>query len=162
MSQALKQHHASGGSDEKLMMLKIASSAFVTRYLVSAFDDVTVTLDDGQVVTFEGAGLSVSLPKSAVGAEMELQFGIDNVTGEARKMIDTARRAKADVFITLYQYMASDLSAPSRAPVTFKVTSAATTRTNCSATAGIGYLSDSAWPRARFTTEYAPGLSTAA
>jgi hypothetical protein len=91
---------------------------------------------------------------------MELQFGIDNVTGEARQLIDAARKAKADVYVTTRFYLASDLTSPCEKPIKFKVTSAATTRTNCSASAGIGYLSNSSWPRERFTTEYTPGLST--
>ncbi|MCF7451876.1 DUF1833 family protein [Vibrio sp. A1-1] len=160
MSQALKQYHASAGPDDKLITLQLSSTAFATRYLVSAFEDVTATLEDETQVTFEATGLSVNLPKSATGAEMELQFGIDNVTGEARQLIEAARKARADVFITLRHYMASDLSAPAGKPIKFKATTAATTRTNCSVSAGIGYLSNSAWPRERFTVEYAPGLAT--
>ncbi|HCE2429421.1 TPA: DUF1833 family protein [Vibrio parahaemolyticus] len=160
MSQALKQYHASAGPDDKLITLQLTSTAFETRYLVSAFEDVTAALEDTTMVTFEAAGLAVNLPKSATGAEMELQFGLDNVTGEARKLIEAARKAGADVFITLREYAASDLSAPETKPVKFKVTTAATARTNCSASAGIGYLSNSAWPRPRFTVEYAPGLAT--
>ncbi|HHX8716598.1 DUF1833 family protein [Vibrio alginolyticus] len=160
MSQALKQYHASAGDDDEFITLQLTSTAFVTRYLVSAFDDITAALEDTTLVTFEAAGLAVNLPKSATGAEMELQFGIDNVTGEARQLIEAARKAGADVFITLRKYMASDLTAPASKPIKFKVTTASTTRTNCSASAGIGYLSNSAWPRPRFTTEYAPGLAT--
>ncbi|HIF5850962.1 TPA: DUF1833 family protein [Vibrio parahaemolyticus] len=160
MSQALKQYHASAGPDDKLITLQLTSTAFVTRYLVSAFKDVTAALEDTTLVTFEAYGLSVNLPKSASGAEMELQFGLDNVTGEARQMIEAARQAGADVYITLREYMASDLTAPASKPIKFKATKAATTRTNCSVSAGIGYLSNSAWPRPRFTVEYAPGLAT--
>jgi hypothetical protein len=159
MSNALAQYHASSGRDEKIMTLQLSSTAFETRYLVSAFDDLTASLEDETTVTFEATGLSINLPKSAAGAEMELQFGIDNVTGEARALIEAARKAKADVFITLRQYMASDLTEPCSAPIKFKVTTAITSRTNCSASAGIGYLSNSAWPRERFTVEYAPGLA---
>jgi hypothetical protein len=161
MSNALAQYHASSGRDEKLITLQISSTAFETRYLVSAFDDVTATLEDGVTnVTFEASGLSTQLPNSESGAETELKFGIDNVTGEARGMIDAARKAGANVFITQRAYLASDLTAPCEQPVTFKVTSATTTRTNLSATAGIGYLSNSSWPRERFTVEYCPGLAT--
>jgi hypothetical protein len=160
MSQALAQYHASAGNDDKLITLQLSSTAFTTRYLVSAFEDITAFLEDGATtVTFEATGLSINLPKSAAGAEMELQFGIDNVTGEARDLIEAARKGKADVFITLRQYMASDLTEPCSAPIKFKVTTAITSRTNCSASAGIGYLSNSAWPRERFTVEYAPGLA---
>ncbi|HCE5244048.1 TPA: DUF1833 family protein [Vibrio parahaemolyticus] len=159
MSQALKQYHASAGPDDKLITLQLTSTAFETRYLVSAFEDVTATLEDESQVTFEAAGLAVNLPKSATGAEMELQFGLDNVTGEARELIEAARKAGADVFITLRTYMASDLTAPAAKPIKFKVTTATTSRTNCSVNAGIGYLSNSAWPRDRFTVEYAPGLA---
>lgn len=159
MSQALKQYHASAGPDDKLITLQLTSTAFETRYLVSAFEDVTAALEDATLVTFVAAGLAVNLPKSATGAEMELQFGLDNVTGEARELIEAARKAGADVFITLRQYMASDLTAPAAKPIKFKVTTATTSRTNCSVNAGIGYLSNSAWPRERFTVEYAPGLA---
>lgn len=159
MSKNLTQYHASAGDDHKYITLSLTSTAFETRYLVEAFNDLNAGLEDGNTVTFEAGGMSVKLPSSESGAEMEMQFGIDNVTGEARELIETARKAGADVYVTLRFYLASDLSAPCSPPVKFKATTANTTKTNCTVNAGIGYLSNSAWPRERFTIEYSPGLA---
>lgn len=161
MSKSLAQYHASSGAGQKLLTFQLESAAFDTKWLIAAFDDTTATLEDGGTqVTFEACGIGADLPERADGAEMELNFGIDNVTGEARKLIDAARKASADVYITTRFYFADDLSSPCEAPIKFIVTSAATTRTTCTASAGIGYLSNSAWPRERFTIEYNPGLAT--
>jgi hypothetical protein len=126
--------------------------------MAQAFQDLTATDEDGTEQTYEASGMAVNLPNSETGAEFELQFGICNVSGEARAMIETARKASATVYVTLRFYMASDLSAPCETPVQFKVTTAQTTKTSCTVTAGIGYLSNSRWPPNRITLDYAPGL----
>lgn len=160
MSDALNQYHASAGDDHKHVTLEISCSEFETRYFVNGFNDIEAGLEDGETtVTFEACGIAVSLPANEEGAEMELQFGIENVTGEARQLIEKARKAGAQVFVILRFYMDSDLTLPCITPIKFKTRTAATTRNNCSINAGIGFLSNSAWPRDRFTLEYCPGLA---
>lgn len=154
----LEQVYASGG-DVIIPTLEIACDVWPAPILIcNGFTDQVCTTEDARTLTFVAAGISVALPKRSNNGAENLTFGIDNITGEAQRLIDQALDAEAQVLITFRIFLDSDRSGPAEAPYRFVVKSGQTKGTQVEITAGFYDLINTAWPRDLYTLEFAPGL----
>lgn len=151
---------ASGGKDVIIPAVKLNSSAWGEPTLICAgFDNLTAGDENGQMVTYLAAGLDVSLPKKSNDGNQTFGMAVDNVRGDAQRLIDLAKEAQVEITVTLYLYLESDLSAPAERPYVAKVLNANMEGPTVNLTLGYFDLINSAWPRDRYTLEFAPGLA---
>lgn len=126
--------------------------------ICGGFEDVTVTLETDETVTFLGAGIDISLPAADTSGQQTLAFSIDNVTGEAQAQIDAALELDQRVTIIYRPYLASDLSAPSEPPIRMTLVGGGFEGGHLELQAAYYDLLNTAWPRELYTAEFAPGL----
>lgn len=158
-SAVLKRLYASGGDEVLLYLLELSCPAWTdTIRIARGFDNPTVTTEDMRTVTFTGAGIELALPKKDASGNQNVRFAIDNVTGEAQKMIEDAISAGQRITLTLRTYISTDLAAPADFPFVATVKSAQFDRSRVQVDAGFFDLINTAWPRLLYTTVFAPGL----
>jgi len=126
--------------------------------LVQGFDDITATLEDATTATFKASGFGVSLPQKSIKGRQDLNFSIDNVTGEALKAIDDAIEGGSKIIVIYRAYAGSDLSAPGQPPVVMTATAVKADFSSISISASFHDLVNKAWPYRRYTPSFAPGL----
>ncbi len=138
--------------------LEIMHPAIETIRICDGYENHTVTLETGQVVTFEASGLDVSLPKRDATGQQNLTFAIENVTGIAQNSIRKAMEAGGLVTITYRMYRSVDLSEPAERPISMVLINPSFRGTTTQVTCSYFDLINFAWPRRRYTVEFAPGL----
>lgn len=154
----LEQVYASGG-DIIIPTLELACEAWPDPVLIThGFSDQTVTVEDGRTLTFLAAGVDISLPKKTNSGGQELNFAIDNITGEAQRKIDEALEAQARVTLIYREFLVSDKSTPAQVPYRFIVRSGQMVGTAVQISAGFFDAINTAWPRSRYTSIFAPGI----
>jgi hypothetical protein len=154
----LEQVYASGG-DVLLSTLELSCSAWAEPILLcDGFEDQACITEDGRAVTFIASGIAVALPARGTSGGQTLTFAIDNVTGEAQQKVDAALEAEERIILTYRCYLASDKSAPAEAPYRMTVLDGEINGSTVQVEAGYYDLINAAWPRDRYTTEFAPGL----
>jgi len=161
MSQVLQTVYASAPLNQVIIhTLELAHPAFDNGAirLCQGFDDVTATLEDASTVTFTASGFGVSLPSRAVKGRQDLQFQLDNVTGEALRQVKAAQEAGGEIGVTYRVYLASDLSAPAQPPTVMTAVSVDATALSIKVVASFHDLVNKAWPRRFYTPDFAPGL----
>lgn len=159
MSTILDIVRASGGSDVIIPTLELSCPVWAESVFICAgFDDQTCGTEDGRTVTFQAAGLDVSLPKKSNEGGQSLSIAIDNVRGDAQALIDQANDAGAKVSIVYRTYLDSDHSAPAEPPFRMTLLSAKMDGPTVNLSAGYFDLINNAWPRDRYTTDFAPGI----
>lgn len=161
MSQVLQTVYASAPVDQVVIhTLELKHAAFNAGAirLCQGFDDVAATLEDASSVTFNPSGFGVSLPSRAVKGRQDLQFQLDNVSGEALQQIDAAIEAGGAIQVIYRAYLASDLSAPAQPPVVMTAVSVKATPQSVNVVASFHDLVNKAWPRRFYTPDFAPGL----
>src|SRR5690625_3932831 len=105
----LETVYASAPAAEVLIpTLEIKHPAIPTIRTCAGFENHTVTLETGEVVTFEASGLDVSLPERSDRGQQNLAFAIENVTGQAQDAIDRALDAGGQIEVIYRLYLASD------------------------------------------------------
>ena len=127
-------------------------------YIVKGFEDMTLGLDGVVYKTFMAAPISIALPKKSNQGNQTLNFAIDNVTGQAQRLIDTAMEAGARITLTFRRYLNTDLSEPSEKPFYAVVLGGNVTGTTVQIEAGFVDALNYAWPRRLYTADFAPGL----
>jgi hypothetical protein len=161
MSQVLQTVYASAPINEVLIhtleLRHIAFSGGSIR-LCQGFDDIHVTLEDSSNAIFTASGFAVSLPQKTAGGQQELQFQLDNVSGEAAQQVDAAMEQGGAIAVIYRPYLASDLAAPAQAPIVMTATSVTITTRSVVVIASFNDLVNKAWPRRRYTPDFAPGL----
>lgn len=151
---------ASGGPDVEIPTLELTCPAWAASVFICAgFDDQVCTLEDGRTVTFQAAGLDVSLPKKSNDGGQSLGVAIDNVRGDAQALVDQAKDAQALITLTYRSFLDSDHSAPADKPIRMQVLSVSIEGPKVQFTAGYFDLINTAWPRDRYTVDFAPGLA---
>lgn len=154
----LEQVYASGG-DVIIPTLELSCDAWSEPILIThGFSDQTVTDENGRTLTFIAAGVDISLPKKTNTGAQNLNFAIDNITGEAQRKIDDALQAQARVMLTYREFLASDKSTPAQTPYRFVVRSGQMVGTSVQVSAGFLDAINTAWPRDLYTTLFAPGI----
>ena len=127
-------------------------------YIVKGFEDMTLGLDGVVYKTFMAAPISIALPKKSNQGNQTLNFAIDNVTGQAQRLIDTAMEAGARITLTFRRYLNTDLSEPSEKPFYAVVLGGNVTGTTVQIEAGFVDCLNYAWPRELYTSGFAPAL----
>ena len=127
-------------------------------YIVKGFEDMTLGLDGVVYKTFMAAPISIALPKKSNQGNQTLNFAIDNVTGQAQRLIDTAMEAGARITLTFRRYLNTDLSEPSEKPFYAVVLGGNVTGTTVQIEAGFMDILNMMWPRDLYTSKFAPGL----
>jgi len=163
MSQTLKQLYASAGGVIH-HTLELANPAFTVEnhppgriLFCQGFDDILATLEDDEQVTFRASGFGISLPKRSMKGQQDLQFQLDNVTGEALQAIKAASEQGGKINI-IYRVYSDDLSMPGEAPYHMVATSAKVSGNSVQVVASFSDFVNRAWPRKRYTPDFAPGL----
>jgi hypothetical protein len=150
---------ASGGDDVYIPTLELRCPAWAASVFICAgFFDEVFTLEDGRTVTFTATGLDVTLPKKSNDAGQQLTVAIDNVLGDAQLLIDQAKDAQEVITLVYRAYLDSDHSAPAERPLQMSVLSASIEGPTIQFTAGYFDLINTAWPRRRYTANFAPGI----
>lgn len=158
MSEVLEILRNSGGSDVEIPTLEIVCSAWPSVFICAGFTDTTAQLEDDRVVTFIASGLDVSLPKNNNDGAQSLGVAIDNVTGLAQSLVDAANAAGAGIELIYRTFLESDLTAPAEEPIRLDALDVSIEGPTVSFTAGYFDLINAAWPRVRYTADFAPGL----
>jgi hypothetical protein len=153
--------YASAPAAEVLIpTLEISHPSFAEPIRTCAgFEDHTVTLEDSTTqATFVASGLDVSLPARNASGQQNLTFAIENVTGIAQDAIDRALEAGGEIRVIYRSYLASDLSEPAEPPLKMVLVGARFEGASLQVTASYMDIINQAWPRDRYTVDFAPGL----
>ncbi|MCS4271222.1 MULTISPECIES: DUF1833 family protein [Raoultella] len=153
----LNRLYASSGSEVIIETLQINIGSTVY-FFCKGYEDITATVENGDVLTFSAAGIDIALPARNSDGTQDLQFAISNIDGEVSTAI---RKALANLEIgslTYRQYVSTDLSAPATVPYTLAIKSGSWTAIQAQITAGYMNVLDTAWPRFRYTLNEFPGL----
>ncbi|MAD76697.1 MAG: hypothetical protein CML20_18230 [Rheinheimera sp.] len=159
MSTVLQKIYASAPvNDLPIHTLELQADSFGVIRLCNGFDNVNAGIEGGEIVLFEASGMGVSLPSRAVKGRQDLQFQLDNVSGEALEKVDAAKEAGDKVKVIYRVYTASDLTEPAEPPVEMIAVSVQATAMRVNVVASFNDLVNRAWPRDRYTPDVAPGL----
>lgn len=151
--------YASAPTSEILIpTLEISHPSFETIRVCGGFEDVTATTEASETVTFTATGIDVSLPARDDSGQQTLVFAIDNVMGEVQSAIDSAMDAGGEITLIFRQYLASDLTGPADTPLTMTISGGVLEGATAQIQASYFDLLNTAWPRDRYTAEFAPGL----
>lgn len=121
-------------------------------------EGIVLGLEDGKKYFFRSSAIGVSLPGNSVKGKQNLQYQIDNVTGEARHFIDRALAGGGKVTVTYRVHLSSDLNAPSKPPLTLTCISEKDNIQSVSVVASFHDLVNKAWPKRRYKPSITPGL----
>tara|TARA_B110000196_G_scaffold317906_1_gene332067 strand:- start:3243 stop:3734 length:492 start_codon:yes stop_codon:yes gene_type:complete len=160
MSQLLETVHASVTDDIKHHTLELPHASFpggVIRW-VQGFSDEELGLENGEQVLFEQMLFGVSLPDKSIRGNQDLQFQLDNVTGEALKYV-RAVLASDDKLPVIYRvYLESNKSFPAESAITMTANGFNADLQSVMIIADFHDFVNKLWPRLRYTPTLAPGL----
>lgn len=156
---ALETLYASGGQAVIIPTLELFCTPWAAPiYICQGFDDITATTEDGVTATFTAAGFAAALPKRDNSGNQTLTFAIDNVTGEAQKLIDQALDARAKIGLVFRIFLSTDFDAPAERPYRMTVLNGFMQGASVQLNAGYFDLINLAWPRRKYTLAFAPCL----
>jgi len=127
--------------------------------LVNNYDDLSLGIESGEVVTFTAAPMSITLPKRDNSPRQTLRFAIDNVTGESQRLLDLALEAGERVNVVFRRYLDSDRTMPSERAFTSSVLGGGMESRTVQIEAGFMNLLDWRFPRNSYTLAFAPQLA---
>lgn len=153
----LERLYSSSGSEVIHDTLQI-SAGDTDYWLTRGWDDVSVTLEDGKKVMFEGCAVDIALPARNADGTQDLRFAISNIDGVVSTAIDNILDEMKSAKLTFRRYISTDLSAPAAAPYTLEIKSGNWTATSVQLTAGYMNVLKTAWPRFRYNLAEHPGL----
>jgi len=156
-SAVLNRLYASGGDEVILDTLQITVGG-QSYWLTRGWDDITVTLETGNMATFTGSAIDVSLPARNADGMQDLKFAISNIDGIVSTAIRNALDNLSNASLTFRRYVSTDLSAPASPPFTLAIKEGSWTATEVQITAGYMNILDTSWPRYRYTLTDFPGL----
>lgn len=161
MSQILAEVNA--GANERLdaiiRTLELVCDAWDEPvFICNGFDDVTAVTEDARTVTFIAANIDIALAAKNNKGNQTLAFAVDNTTGEVTKKVDRAIEAKARVTAIYRTYLNTNLSAPAEKPYVLTVLGGTLQGQEAQLETGYFNMIGVAWPRALYTTTFAPAL----
>lgn len=127
-------------------------------FICNGFDDVTAVTEDARTVTFIAANIDIALAAKNNKGNQTLAFAVDNTTGEVSKRIDQAINANARVTAIYRTYLNTNLSAPAEKPYVLAVLGGTLQGQEAQLETGYFNMIGVAWPRALYTTTFAPAL----
>lgn len=156
---AIETLYASGGRAVIIPTLELFCTPWAAPlYLCSGFDDIVATTEGGVTARFSATAFDAALPKRDNSGNQSLSFAIDNVTGEAQRLIDQALDARAKIGMVFRVFLSTDLSVPAEAPYRMTVLSGFMEGASVQLQAGYFDLINLAWPRRKYTLAFAPCL----
>lgn len=163
MATPLQIYWNSGGDNAELLALELRCDAWPEPLrLISAYDHepIILGLEDGSTAAFEPCAIDWARPKADSSGYQRLTFAIDNVRGEAQRLIDMANEAEARITMIARTYLASDLTAPAEQPFHMSVFSVGMDQTAIGVEAGFYDMLNRAWPPLSwyYTGDRFPGL----
>lgn len=162
MSSVLQTVYASAPSYQVIhhtLILRAPSFPNGAFFWVQGFDNETLGLENGGGnIEFTAMGFDVSLPKRSIRGNQDIQFQLDNVTGEALQYLNKALDAGDKIAVEYRPYLDSDKSAPAEAPVIMSATSLSADYNSVQIVADFHDFLNKAWPVLRYTADFAPGL----
>lgn len=163
MSQLLQTVHASVTDDIKHHTLELPHSTFPNGVIrvVQGFNNETLGLENSNMVEFEAVPFGVSLPDKSMRGNQDLQFQLDNVTGEMLKLIYAVIKS-GEVLPVIYRvYLESNKAFPAESAITMTANSFTADMRSVTIIADFHDFVNKLWPRLRYTPELAPGLKYA-
>jgi hypothetical protein len=158
--QSLEVAYASGNDITFLYCIEFASPSIPggAYRLVLGYHDVTAILETGDTVLFQKAAYSLSLPSRTSSGRQDLNFNIDNVSGDVMNNLNAALEAGETITTTLRKYSAYDLSAPAETPIVMTVFATEIDSNQVKVSATFADLVNTAFPIDRYTPDIAKGL----
>ncbi|EPL0394404.1 DUF1833 family protein [Enterobacter ludwigii] len=153
----LNRLYASSGDEVIIDTLQITVGG-VDYWLTNGWDDITLTLENGQQATFIASAIDIALPARNDDGTQDLKFAISNIEGKVSTTIRNALENKSYGSIRFRRYVSSDLTAPAARPYTLKIKSGFWKASVVNITAGYMNILDTAWPRYRYTLPDFHGL----
>tara|TARA_B110001454_G_scaffold54930_2_gene53741 strand:+ start:31996 stop:32487 length:492 start_codon:yes stop_codon:yes gene_type:complete len=163
MSELLEVVHASVSDEIKHHTLELPHPTFpngVFRW-VQGFDDELLGLEDGSIVTFEQMPFGVSLPDCSMRGNQDLQFQLDNVTGEVLGYIRSVLNSGEKLPVIYRPYLSSNKAAPEEVAIEMTATSFTADMLSVNIIADFHDFVNKLWPVLRYTPALAPGLKYA-
>lgn len=160
MSQILQTVYASVTDDIQHHTLELAHASFpggVIRW-VQGFDDVQLGLENGSMVNFEAMPFGVSLPDKSMRGNQDLQFQLDNVTGEALNYIRAVLKSGVKLPVKYRVYLDSNKAYPAETAIEMTANSFNANLHSVTIVADFHDFVNKQWPRLRYTPALAPGL----
>jgi hypothetical protein len=161
MSQILAEVNAgaNGRLDAIIRTLELTCSAWAEPvFICNGFDDVTAVTEDARTVTFIAANIDIALAAKNNKGNQTLAFAVDNTTGEVSQKVDQAIAANARVTAIYRTYLNTNLSAPAEKPYVLTVLGGTLQGQEAQIETGYFNMIGVAWPRALYTTTFAPAL----
>lgn len=156
----LERLYASGGPEVILDTLELSCEAWADSYrFCTGYQDQLLTDENGRIKLFTAVSIALALPKKSNVGTQNLTFSIGIVDGEAQRAIEAALEAELRCDLTYRVWLDSDKSAPSQAPYYMVVNGGSMEEDKLTIQAGFFDLINTAWPRDRYTTKFAPGLT---
>lgn len=151
---------ASAPADQRLVdTLELYCPVWAQRvYMVQGYEEFAAATETGLAVNYLPAPINMSLPKKSNDSNQTLTFAIDNVTGEAQRLLDQALEAEARVTLTFRRYVESDLTGPAEV-FTATVLNGQFEGSAVQLAAGFFSLLDYAYPRDTLNLNIAPALA---
>lgn len=147
----LDQIYAGAGS-LPLVTLEINNSSLGALRFVLAYEDMTL---GGQLYT--ASAFTAQMPARTDSGFSDLSFGVCGVSGEVFRYLTAVIAAGTKTAVTLSQWR-PDPPRDRLYVLTLTMTGGQITREACTFTAGFGDMVNLAFPRKRYTAEFAPGL----
>lgn len=138
--------------------LEIKHADIDTIRICADYADHVCTLEDDSVVTFEQSAFDYQLPNKDTSGNQTLQFAIDNVMGVVQEAVDAILAGDGQSTLTYREYLNTDLSAPAAPPIVMTIIGVAMQGGVAQISAAYYDLLNTAWPRKRYTADFAPGI----
>lgn len=160
MSQILQSVYSSVTDDilhHTLELLHPSFPAGVIRW-VQGFDNEVLGLEDSSMVEFEAMPFGVSLPDRSMRGNQDLQFQLDNVTGEALQYIRGVLKTGEKLQVVYRVYLGSNKAFPAESAIVMTANGFTADMRSVTLIADFNDFVNKSWPRLRYTPEFAPGL----
>jgi hypothetical protein len=151
--------YASAPTDQvRIRTLEIKPAGVDPIRVCAAFEDMELTLETSETVTFTGAHMEIAEPVKNTSGQQSLRFAFANVTAEAQKAVEAALESGQPVSVIYRVYLSGDTSAPAYRPAQMTMVGGTFDDLMMNVEAGYFEILNQAWPRKRYTTEIAPGI----
>lgn len=159
MATILNELRASGGTDVIINTIELRSANWTqSLMLCDGFVDLTVIDENGMAHAAKATGMDIALPKKDATGAQQLRFALDNVRGEAAKIVRDAVADQQEIKLIYRSYVASNLGAPADNPLHMIARQVTIKGTVVDITAGFFDLIDTQYPRRVYSSNFAPGL----
>lgn len=162
MSQILQTVYASAPSNQiPIHTLTLEAPSLpggVLRWVQGSEDESMGLENNGGTVLYKALPFGVSLPDKSLRGNQDLQFQLDNITGEALEHVNSVIDAGEKIKVVYRVYLDSDKSAPAEQPIIMTATSMSADYKSVQVIADFHDFLNKAWPSLRYTAEFAPGL----